>query len=191
MQAHMGILRGGLSPLTAPMQCLFPHPGERPQAQLHSLLLQEALCVPAASRAADSPPPPYSPHPLPSPAFNPGAPDTAAQLRGPQPRQQEPQPPQTPLPAPSSAFLPAPLLAPLSSPRPDPDTHSQGFLLPNGYRGLMTLPPECLQALSLPHPEAPGLTAPSLGLLDSARYQAIFPNIPLVDITLCLKKFLC
>jgi len=54
----------------------------------------------------------------------------------------------------------------------------------------MTLPPECLQILSLPHLGAPGLTAPSLGLLDSARYQAIFPNVPLIDITLCLKKIL-
>ena len=57
MQAHTGILRGGLSPFTAPMQCLLPRPGERPQAQLHSLLLQEALRVPATSRAADIPPP--------------------------------------------------------------------------------------------------------------------------------------
>lgn len=61
MQAHTGILRGGLSPLTPPMQRLLPRPGEQPQAQLHSLLLREALCVPTASRAADPPhPPPFA-----------------------------------------------------------------------------------------------------------------------------------
>lgn len=162
MQAHTGILRGGLSPFTAPMQCLLPRPGERPQAQLHSLLLQEALRVPATSRAADTPPP-NAPHPLPSPAFNPGAPDTAAQLRGPQPRRQEPQPPQTPLPAPSSAFLSAPLLAPLSSPRPDPDTHSQGFLLPNGHRAPMTLPPSVSKPLVCPTQRPRALLPPPLG----------------------------
>lgn len=52
----------------------------------------------------------------------------------------------------------------------------------------MILPPEHLQTLSLPHPRAPGLTAPSLGLLDSAGHPAIFPNAPLINITLGLKK---